>query len=143
MPFSFSDHSKKQRATLHPDLQKICDTLIKFHDFRIQEGHRGKAAQDAAFSSGKSKLKFPNSKHNSTPSEAMDLLPFVNGAFIGWTDLAQWRYFAGQVVMCANMLFDAGQIKTRLRWGGDWDGDNDLKDNTFNDLPHFELWLPK
>jgi len=27
----------------------------------------------------------------------------------------------------------------RLRWGGDWDGDTELDDNKFDDLPHFEL----
>jgi peptidoglycan LD-endopeptidase CwlK len=26
-----------------------------------------------------------------------------------------------------------------IRWGGDWDGDGDLSDHKFNDLPHFEL----
>ena len=26
-----------------------------------------------------------------------------------------------------------------LRWGGDWDVDTELKDNDFDDLPHFEL----
>ena len=26
-----------------------------------------------------------------------------------------------------------------LRWGGDWDGDRDFKDQRFIDLPHFEL----
>ena len=26
-----------------------------------------------------------------------------------------------------------------LRWGGDWDGDNNFKDNRFDDLVHFEL----
>jgi peptidoglycan L-alanyl-D-glutamate endopeptidase CwlK len=143
MPFSFSQHSKNQRATLHPDLQIICDTLLKFHDFKIETGHRGEAEQNAAFSAKRSKLKFPNSKHNSNPSMAMDLLPFVNGTFIGWTELSQWRFFAGYVMGVAVSLYDSGAITHRLRWGGDWSGDNDLSDNTFNDLPHFELWLPK
>ena len=26
-----------------------------------------------------------------------------------------------------------------MRWGGDWDKDFDLDDQTFNDLCHFEL----
>jgi hypothetical protein len=26
-----------------------------------------------------------------------------------------------------------------LRWGGDWDQDWEVKDNKFDDFPHFEL----
>ena len=26
-----------------------------------------------------------------------------------------------------------------VRWGGDWDSDFDVRDQTFNDLGHFEL----
>jgi len=49
------------------------------------------------------------------------------------------RYFAGYVKGVATMLYKNGTIKSRIRWGGDWDSDTDLKDNTFNDLPHFEI----
>jgi hypothetical protein len=28
-----------------------------------------------------------------------------------------------------------------IRWGGDWDGDRSLEDQTFHDLPHFEVRL--
>jgi hypothetical protein len=27
----------------------------------------------------------------------------------------------------------------RVRWGGDWDGDFETKDNKFDDLVHFEI----
>jgi hypothetical protein len=27
----------------------------------------------------------------------------------------------------------------KLRWGGDWDMDTEVKDNKFDDLVHFEL----
>ena len=27
----------------------------------------------------------------------------------------------------------------KLRWGGDWDGDGDMTDQTLHDKPHFEL----
>ena len=42
-------------------------------------------------------------------------------------------YFAGFVKGIALML------GIPIRWGGDWNGNNDLKDNNFDDLPHFEL----
>ena len=27
----------------------------------------------------------------------------------------------------------------KIRWGGDWDMDTQVKDNNFDDLPHFEI----
>ena len=30
-------------------------------------------------------------------------------------------------------------MNVSLRWGGDWDGDGDRTDQTFNDLMHWEL----
>ena len=27
----------------------------------------------------------------------------------------------------------------KIRWGGDWDNDTEVKDTGFKDLPHFEL----
>jgi hypothetical protein len=30
-------------------------------------------------------------------------------------------------------------MNIKIRWGGDWDSDNIMKDQTFNDLPHFQL----
>ena len=43
-------------------------------------------------------------------------------------------------------LYDKGRSKVKypngritLRWGGDWDMDFQVKDNGFDDFPHFEL----
>ena len=33
----------------------------------------------------------------------------------------------------------ANTVGIKLRWGGDWDKDTELKDNKFNDLGHFEI----
>ena len=33
----------------------------------------------------------------------------------------------------------ADKLGIKIRWGGDWDSDGDLDDQTFMDLGHFEL----
>jgi peptidoglycan L-alanyl-D-glutamate endopeptidase CwlK len=33
----------------------------------------------------------------------------------------------------------AAKMGIKIRWGGDWDRDEELHDQTFFDLPHFEL----
>jgi len=63
------------------------------------------------------------------PSLAVDVAPYP----IDWNDRERFCYFAGYVKGIAKSL------GTELRWGGDWDRDTQVKDNNFDDLPHFEL----
>ncbi len=95
----------------------------------ILEGHRSQEAQDKAFNDGNSQLKWPQGKHNRRPSVAVDVAPYP----LDWTDVKRFYHFAGYVQGLAEML------DTRLRWGGDWDRDYNLNDQSFNDLVHFEL----
>ena len=48
-------------------------------------------------------------------------------------------FFGGVVLGIAKMLKAEGKIDSSIRWGGDWDGDTHIKDQTFIDLPHFEI----
>lgn len=133
---TFSKTSAARLATCHTDLQRVFGEVIKYFDCTIIEGHRGQAAQDAAFAAGKSKLKFPEGKHNKTPSLAVDAAPvlYANGkGIIDWQDRERLSFFAGRVLGIADGM------GVKLRWGGDWDQDTELKDNSFDDLVHFEL----
>lgn len=125
----FSQKSKERLATCHPDLQKVFNEVIKYVDCTIVCGHRDKADQDEAFRTGKSKLQYPRSKHNAAPSLAIDVVPYP----VDWNDHKRFYYFAGFVLGVASSL------GVDLRFGGDWDGDFDIKDQNFFDLPHFEL----
>lgn len=126
---SFGKASQEKLATCDPRLQKVFNEVIRHFDCTVIEGHRGEAAQNKAFAEGKSKLKYPQSKHNKTPSLAADVLPYP----IDWNDTNRMRYFAGFVVGIA------ATMGIKIRWGGDWNQNTELKDNSFNDLPHFEL----
>lgn len=133
---SYSLASKTKLETCDPKLVLLFNRVIVFFDCTIIEGHRGQAAQDAAFAAGKSKLKWPNGNHNSKPSRAVDAAPVEykdRKAVIDWNDVQRLCYFAGQVMATAR------EMGIPLRWGGDWDGDTELKDNSFDDLVHFEL----
>jgi len=125
----FGKVSLERLATCHPDLQKVFNKVIENVDCTIICGHRGEEEQNDAYRTGKSKEKWPNSKHNSSPSMAVDAAPFP----IDWNDRSRFYYFAGYVLATAHSL------GVKLRLGADWDGDFDLKDQNFYDLPHFEL----
>lgn len=129
MTYQFSKSSLEKLATCHPDLQVVLHEAIKLSDFTILDGHRGEMEQNAAFAAGKSKLKFPDSKHNSLPSNAVDIAPVP----LDWGNFARFAYLAGVVMALAHTR------NIKMRWGGDWDADGEISDNKFNDLPHFEL----
>ena len=128
-----SEKSIERLASCHSDLRLLFSEVSKYYDCTIVCGHRGEPEQTEAFRTGKSKVQFPNSKHNSYPSLAVDVVPFP----IDWNDLKRFYHFCGYVAATANRL------GIKIRSGSDWDGDFDFKDQNFHDLPHWELILDK
>lgn len=126
---SFGNRSLSNLNEAHTDLQRLFNEVIKHFDCSVIEGRRGQGEQDKLFHSGKSKVKYPNSKHNTSPSLAVDVIPYP----VVWSDTDRMYYFAGIVKGIALSM------SIKIRWGGDWDSDTDVHDQTFMDLPHFEL----
>jgi peptidoglycan LD-endopeptidase CwlK len=133
----FSLSSASKLSTCHSDLQILCKRLIERYDFTVICGYRDKEAQNKAYNEGNSKLKYPDSKHNTSPSLAVDLAPYEKTG-IDWSKL-QSAYFAGQVVALAEELFAQGIMKHRIRPGIDWNMNNDIDDTDFWDAGHFEI----
>jgi peptidoglycan L-alanyl-D-glutamate endopeptidase CwlK len=131
----FSQSSLNQLSTCHPDLQVLFNEVIKLIDCQVLEGHRGQAAQEAAYAKGNTQLHYPNGKHNSSPSLAVDVAPYP----VDWNNAKRFYWFAGIVLGIAHGLYAAGKITHLIRYGGDWNKDYDITDNNFNDLVHFEL----
>lgn len=126
---TFGAQSLVQLRTLDARLQSILVEAIKGTDFTILCGHRGQKAQDAAFSERKSKVKYPNSKHNSLPSLAVDVAPYP----IDWNDEVRFARLIGHIERVA---YEQG-IKVRV--GLDFSGDGRSIDERFLDFPHVEL----
>ena len=103
--------------------------VIRYVDCSILEGHRGQDRQDSLYEEGKTKVKYPRGRHNASPSRAVDVVPYP----VDWKDRERMTLFAGFV------LGIASQMGINIRWGGDWDQDFEVKDNMFDDFPHFEL----
>jgi peptidoglycan L-alanyl-D-glutamate endopeptidase CwlK len=134
---SFSSASIQKLKTCHKDLQVLFNEVGIAYDCTVVSGHRNKEDQEKAFAEGRSKLKYPQSKHNILPSMAVDVSPWEPGG-IDWGKL-QSAHFAGYVLGVANMLFKNGKMQHRIRCGIDWDSDNDIDDTKFWDAGHFEL----
>jgi peptidoglycan L-alanyl-D-glutamate endopeptidase CwlK len=111
--------------------------VIRNYDCSILCGHRGELEQNEAFDNGYSEKQWPNSKHNSIPSNAVDAAPYE----VDHTDFdkLQSSFFAGYVMGIANELYYAGTMEHKIRCGIDWDNDQDVNDTTFWDAGHFEI----
>ena len=76
-------------------------------DFAIICGHRGENEQNAAFAAGRSKVKYPYSKHNMKPARAYDRVPYpipLNAAG-AWDDKSPlWDQLAALEQQCADEL---------------------------------------
>lgn len=126
MPF-FGIKSKERLATCHPLLQRVMQSAIADFDFTVICGQRTAEEQNRAYDTGASKLRYPNSKHNSTPSMAVDITPYP----IDWHNLAAFRELAVVVKRHWDAIPVAERDGYRLVWGGDW--------VRFMDMPHWEL----
>lgn len=130
---SFGKASRSKLETCDPRLVEIFEEVVKHVDCTVLEGVRTKEAQNEYQRTGKSKLRWPRSKHNvlndGDLSKAIDCVMYP----IDWNDWHRHYYFVGFVKAIA-----ASKGYT-LRSGLDWDSDNDFKDQTFNDAPHFEI----
>jgi len=123
----FSRRSLSMLNTCDVRIISVMQEVVKHFDCTILEGSRTEERQKELIAEGKSKTM--KSKHLSSPSLALDCVPYP----VDWDDRERITYFAGYVMGIAK----AKGID--LRWGGDWDQDTEVKDNGFDDLVHFEL----
>ena len=125
----FSERSLRRLSTCDVKLQSLFKEVIKHVDCSILEGHRDERRQEQLFEEGKTKVHYPFGRHNSKPSRAVDVTPCP----VDWSDRERQTLFAGFV------LGVAARMGINIRWGGDWDKDWKVRDNKFDDFPHFEL----
>ncbi len=159
MSYVFGNKSKKQLSTCHVDLQKVFNLAISRSrvDWGISEGHRPIKKQQQYYSIGRTtelhrkpitRVDGVNviGKHNKIPSEAADIYAYHPDLQIRRKiiyDKITLSYVAGVIGSCAKELFEKGEISHLIRWGGNWDSNGIIVlDQSFDDLPHFELIKP-
>lgn len=140
MPY-FGRGSKTKLHTCHQLLQSIALEVVSEFDCAVDYGYRNKILQDSLVERGVSKLYYPKSRHNKIPSMGIDLIPYINGRKT-WNE-RQALFFAGYVKAIGEAMTKAWNNKFRTRFtfrlGADWDCDDNVNDQTFHDICHFEL----
>ena len=83
MTFIYSERSEKRLSECSAKLQSVFREVLKTYDHTILEGHRPEELQDKAVAENTSTVQWPDSKHNTMPSLAVDAAPFP----VDWDDM--------------------------------------------------------
>ncbi len=145
---SFGTKSLDELSTANMLLQNLFNVVIQYANCSILFGNRPQTLQFELFKKGRqlssegvwvitdkaSVVTYKDgyeklSMHNYTPSKAVDAVSYP----IDWEDRDQAYYFAGIVKGIAIMM------GINIRWGGDFNRNGQVGDESFKDLYHFEL----
>lgn len=142
MAYKFGKRSLEHLSTCHKDLQLIAHEALKrsMVDFGIHCGWRSNEDQQKAYDSGHSSAPPGSSKHNLKPAMAFDFHIYVRGKANRTWDEIHVVYVATVILETARELKSKGLISHNVRWGGNWDGDGEIKyDQRLWDPVHIEL----
>lgn len=123
--------SKERLKGVDAKMINVLNEVCKYFDITVIEGLRSQERQDELVAQGKSKTKFGKHVHG----KAVDIAPYP----IDWNARDDFHYLGGF------MLATAASMGVKIRWGGDWNasslfkGQRTTKDNSFDDLVHFEI----
>lgn len=128
--FKFGARSLRELNGVHTDLVAVANLALKkcAVDFAITDGVRTLAEQQVYVDTGASKTL--KSRH--IGGFAIDVVACLPNGKIS---------YAGPLMLQIKdaMFAAAKELKVPLRWGGDWNCNGDSGDESFVDMPHFEL----
>ena len=119
---SFGTRSTRLLKECDQAIQEVLNEAITHFDFSVICGSRDRHEQDRVFREGFSTVEWPNSRHNKTPSGAVDIVPYPGGF-----DNEDFAFFD----MATYVLRAACSLGVDMEWGGHW--------ISFPDLAHFQL----
>lgn len=142
----FSERSWEHLKDAHPLLRRLFLFVVQRWDCSVTDGVRTPEEQRKNVERGVSKTMA--SKHLPQADGhawAVDAPPYP----VDWVAVqrgldAVKRADPGMAVLefycyAGFVLGVAAHMGVQVRWGGDWNGDRNVADQTFIDLPHFEL----
>lgn len=138
MAYALGAKSLAKLEGVHPDLVKVVKRAIQIsdQDFMVLEGVRTPARQKELYAQGRTKpgpkvtwtLTSNHFKQADGSGHAVDLVPYP----VDWNTPSKFTAIAKA------MLVAADDLGVKLRWGGNWDGDDRPGEKGESDGPHFE-----
>lgn len=144
MGFKLGGRSKEKLKDVKPALAKVVARAIELSevDFTVVQGNRTQKYQDELYAQGRTKpgpIVTKTRKSNHIGGGAVDLYPWINGKPY-MPDRPTKKDFEMFKKIKVAMFAAAAEQGTSIRWGADWDKDGATDDETFVDMPHFELY---
>lgn len=121
----FSVKSDRILSIVDPELQRLFRQIVQGFDCTVLSGKRTLDEQHELVAAGRSKTL--TSKH--LTGDAVDVMPWP----VDWHDTKTHYAFCGYVRGVAGMM------GIEVRGGHDWDRDWTFTDQTFHDIPHWEI----
>lgn len=157
MAYKWSRRSIERKEGVHPYLQLVCSRVLLSFDITVlwRGGVRSDEDQKALYAIGRTTEldRKPvtqldgvtrKSKHQIQEdgyAHAIDIAPYPVDFSTNLKAKARFYQLNGHMQQAWASLKEKGLVTGNLRWGGDWDQDNDFLDQSFDDLPHWE-WQP-
>lgn len=137
MAYVFGKDSEKLLEGLHPALRRIVRRMLAYQamDLKVIRTLSSIEIQKQKIAEGVSKTL--NSKHLPDANgfaRAVDLAPYP----IDWSNTKCFGILMGLAIAAAEDEFKRPWREV-IRLGGNWDGDNNFKDNSPEDPGHIEL----
>ena len=155
---TYGNTSQQKLDSCHPDLIVIFQEVVRIFDNAIVYGERTPGEQFELYKQGRSLIggrwviadkkkvvtykdgTISKSNHNYSPSKAVDAVPYYSDIpHIRWGNIKEMCYFAGHVKATAFRLLSEGKIAHMIKWGADWNMNNEIYDESFRDYAHFEI----
>jgi peptidoglycan LD-endopeptidase CwlK len=150
-----SERSTTNLALCNKVLVNCVHKVLPSCNVGVTFGHRNETEQHKLFVAGKSQLDWPDSKHNTMLSEAVDLVIYHPKYGYLYGDAAHLATIAnakGELVETVRIWFYmqyarldtlmnvyAAEQGATLRWGGKWSNPDDLIGNSLIDVFHWEI----
>ncbi|MFP3947142.1 MAG: hypothetical protein ACLFWG_00295 [Longimicrobiales bacterium] len=158
-PYRYGSNSRAELEEAHPELALLFEKLIQFFDVSILEAGRDPRQQVRNVRRGASRTM--DSRHIPRDGEgrydpeehaqAVDAAPYpvrwprmpevspeLRRAIRGYAkDAGRFYYMHGALAALAH------ENGVEIRHGVDWDMDDEFHDQSFDDLPHVELAVPR
>ncbi|MEE9223065.1 MAG: hypothetical protein V3V40_06370 [Nitrosomonadaceae bacterium] len=124
---TYGQSSRKNINSCHDNLQIILFELARDGwNITVVDGYRDEERQTEVYNSGSSGAEWPDSDHNVSPSNAVDIAPYIPGVGIPWENCDNlWIILAGA------FMSKAQELNIEVEWGGLYKG--------LKDLGHFSL----
>lgn len=126
----FGERSLSRLSTCDDRLQQLMKRVVEIMDCTVLCGHRSQVEQELAYVNKASTKRWPDSRHNTLPSMAVDVAPYPIPK--------DWHPF-NFLLLAGVVKAEAHHLGLHIRFGGDWNENDDIMDNRFNDFVHFEV----